>query len=251
MSIVSHDLPSPVQEQILRAIQYDKAGEWNTKRGLHRIVANLHGIEHLLHYFHPSPTNPVEVLFAGETKGVAVGEIKQSHLAQPGLHFTVTTLHEPPFPELVQNVGQDNIYAATTIENMEGVPDDSKDIVLSVFAAAYCVDEDRAVAGIKRVLAEGGVFKGVFAKMEDEDEEPTAAAELGLRGPEPFEAAFQRAGFDVAVMGTGQDSIIVAVKNGSPGTARALLDADEYDEPKQREALDKEGFHLEDASKYK
>ena len=242
MTIDSSESSDAIAKQTAQAKENDRTGKWNDDRNLMQYIGTLHGLEYL---FAVLPSQ-AEVLFAGEGTGRELGELKRSYLARDGIHFTASTLDEPK-PELVKNIGEENIYPHTNLAGMEGIPTGSKDAIISVHAAAY-VDAPTFVRGVSRVLKTDTptYFKGSF----DAPDEDAQYANLGLQQADTFIEAFHAAGFEVDFMGTPQTTVIVAVRNGQPGDARRILASDEETETQQQERLYKAGFRLPKTNKY-
>ena len=178
-----------------------------------RYVHEMHGLEVLL-----SALWGGNVLVLGGGNGRGVGELASMY---PGVDFSAAGLIRRP--EVKQNLGDHRFFEASP-ENLRPVPKHSADLVLDLMESAYATDPDEVVRQISRVLAFGGIYKGVF---------PSKDSRVGLHDTvlplipgEPFKVAFARFGYDVAKTSDISRDILVAVKHGGP-RAHDLLKADQ------------------------
>lgn len=158
-------------------------------------------------------SNIVLDIGAGTTNAIA--QIAQSEEAY-GLEFEATVIRYDS--SITDNLGFKNksgkkITHVTPVEALRGVRDKSVALALSVYSVTYSSDPTRAVDGIDRVLADGGIFKGVFNPISG-----LARIDIYSFDHIPFMERFKILGYDVANCG----EILLAKKPGGNIGIRAF-----------------------------
>lgn len=114
----------------------------------------------------------------------------------------------------------------TSVEQLEGIPDRSVSLALSVYSIMYSAEPDLAVRRIDDVLVPGGVLKATFASNP----------RFVMTGSEPFIRSLRDLGYDVEVNSPSfdkevydRDDLILAIKpGGQKYSAKELLRLDQH-----------------------
>lgn len=130
-----------------------------------------------------------------------------------------------------------NVTLRTTpAEILHRVPAKSVGGILSLGGIAFSAVPELVVNNINRTLVKGGILKATFRASHSYGQEwDEKYDEWGYRLHDPFSQELQRRRFDVAVMETEVDDIMVAIKPGvrKIATAQELLQEDARTLPEQ------------------
>ena len=154
---------------------------------------------------------------AGTTRGM-VDLYEFSIAAQIPLWFEGTVLdRKQTEAEARKPFGPERIHE-TSVEYLDGIPDESVSMVLGINSIMYSVAPELAARRINEVLVPGGIIKATYV--------PATAEPIG-RSPE-FTAELEKLGYDVHTAwsnfdgeGYEGDDVVLAIKPGGDGAISA------------------------------
>ncbi len=171
------------------------------------------------------------ILEIGSGTARAIGQLAQNQMGE-GLSFVATGLTH-------RHIETPNVlWRPTPAEVLRGVDDKSVSGIIALSALGFSRVPELVVNNIDRTLVKGGAIKATFRGKESYGEEWDAKYDEWGYGPhDQFTTELRRRRYDVAVMETGGDDIMVAIRHTRrmPITARELLEQDAQTLPQQLE----------------
>lgn len=156
--------------------------------------------------------------------GQGIGLLGLAELARTyGVTFEGTGLTKPAAFETVSGDARPRFHR-TTAERLRDVPNNSYDVVTSVFGAAYA-EQTSSAKRINEILAPGGIFKGTFTVKR-----LSGQHKRGMHAVAEFEKTLLELGYDVFSAEIPEDrdpnintehALLVAVKPGSASSLSA------------------------------
>jgi SAM-dependent methyltransferase len=185
------------------------------------------GLENLFQYIRGLSSK--KVLHVGVGNGNASRVIGEMPIAKD-FNFEVTALRNTE--ELRKNFSKSKIHI-TGVETLKGIPNESFAAVLGLNSLGYSDQPQIAVKRLNQVLVPGGVIKGTFCGLGEEEEHNGTV----LKDPVAFANGLSVLGYDVAYLdnffwSTTEhrflNSILLAIKPGLRNTqsAKELLHLD-------------------------
>ncbi|HVA11238.1 MAG TPA: hypothetical protein VNG32_03655 [Candidatus Dormibacteraeota bacterium] len=163
------------------------------------------------------------VLEIGSGTATALTQIAESQFGE-GLSFIGTNLTHRPKPDTPQVV-----LRQTPAEVLDGFAPQSVGGILSIGAIAFSAAPELVIDSIDRTLVKGAAIKATFRAKHSYGPEWDGKYDAWGYGPhDAFSKELRQRRFDVAIMETEVDDVLVAIKPGVRKivTARELLEQD-------------------------
>lgn len=169
-------------------------------------ASDLQGIAEFFKYVSELSTPTVLDIGAGTTQ--AIKELSKTPFIEGlGIHIEATVMPDDPAnSEVSKNFGWDKTHK-TSVEELEGIPDESVGGILAVHSISYSENPLQAADSINRVLIRGGVIKASF-KTED-------SRESQEHSPQQFVKALEQKGYDYGIVRDDKGvDVVLAIKPG-------------------------------------